>query len=61
MPLENGRYLMDRVGSSEATLVTLNDSAHLPTLDYDKERVHVECMSFIGRLVNGRSAVKVKS
>jgi carboxylesterase len=47
VPLENARYLIEHISSTDTTLVILNDSAHLPTLDYDKERVQVACLSFI--------------
>ena len=55
VPLENAHYLIDRVGSTDTTVVTLNDSAHLPTLDYDKERVQVACISFIERIARERA------
>jgi len=51
VPLENAYYLIDHVSSADTTLVTLSDSAHLPTLDYDKERVQVACTSFIERVL----------
>ena len=51
VPLENAHYLVEHVSSTDTTLVTLNDSAHLPTLDYDKERVQVACLSFIERIL----------
>lgn len=51
VPLENAHYLIEHVSSTDTTLVTLNDSAHLPTLDYDKERVQVACLSFIERIL----------
>jgi esterase/lipase len=35
-------------------LVLLNDSAHLPALDYDKERVQVACLSFIERILGAK-------
>ena len=57
VPLENAHYLIDRVGSTDTTVVTLNDSAHLPTLDYDKERVQVACISFIERIVRERASL----
>jgi carboxylesterase len=53
VPLENALCLIERVGTTDTTVVTLNDSAHLPTLDFDKERVQVACMSFIERVVGG--------
>lgn len=51
VPLENAHYLIEHVSSTDTTLLTLNDSAHLPTLDYDKERVQVMCLSFIERIL----------
>jgi carboxylesterase len=51
VPLENAHYLVEHVGSLDTTLLTLNDSAHLPTLDHDKERVQVACLSFIERVL----------
>jgi carboxylesterase len=51
VPLENAHYLIEHVSSTDTTLVTLNDSAHLPTLDYDKERVQVACLTFIERIL----------
>jgi carboxylesterase len=51
VPLENAHYLIEHMGSSDTTLLILNDSAHLPTLDYDKERVQVACLSFIERIL----------
>ena len=51
VPLENAHYLIEHVSSTDTTLLTLNDSAHLPTLDYDKERVQVACLSFIERIL----------
>jgi len=51
VPLENAHYLIEHVGSLDTTLLILNDSAHLPTLDYDKERVQVACLSFIERIL----------
>jgi carboxylesterase len=51
VPLENAHYLIKHVSSTDTTLLTLNDSAHLPTLDYDKERVQVACLSFIERIL----------
>ncbi len=50
-PVENAHYLIAHVSSPDTTLVILNDSAHLPTLDYDKERVHVACLCFIERIL----------
>lgn len=50
-PLENAHYLIEHVSSTDTSLLTLNDSAHLPTLDYDKERVQVACLSFIERVL----------
>ena len=52
VPLENAYYLIDRVSSTDTTLVTLSDSAHLPTLDDDQERVQVACASFIERVLS---------
>jgi len=57
VPLENALYLIERVGTTDTTVVTLNDSAHLPTLDFDKERVQVACLSFIERLA-GREGLQ---
>ena len=54
VPLENAHYLVRYIGSTDTTLVILNDSAHLPTLDYDKERVQVACLSFIERVLEGQ-------
>jgi carboxylesterase len=51
VPLENAHYLIEHVSSTDSTLLTLNDSAHLPTLDYDKERVQVACLSFIEHIL----------
>jgi carboxylesterase len=51
VPLENAHHLIEHVSSTDATLLILNDSAHLPTLDYDKERVQVACLSFIERIL----------
>jgi carboxylesterase len=64
VPLENAYYLIDHVSSTDTTLVTLSDSAHLPTLDYDKERVQVACASFIERVLGGahpRSAADARN
>ncbi len=52
VPPENAHYLIEHVSSTDKTLLTLNDSAHLPTLDYDKERVQVACLSFIERILD---------
>jgi carboxylesterase len=50
VPVENAHYLIKHVSSTDTDLVILNDSAHLPTLDFDKERVQVACLSFIERI-----------
>jgi carboxylesterase len=51
VPEENAHYLIEHVGSAVKDLVLLHDSAHLPTLDFDKERVQVACLSFIERML----------
>jgi len=57
VPLENVHYLIEHVSSTDTTLLTLNDSAHLPTLDYDKERVQVACLSFIERILGEQKPI----
>jgi carboxylesterase len=53
VPLENAHHLINHVTSTDTTLITLHDSAHLSTLDYDNERVQVACASFIERVLRG--------
>jgi carboxylesterase len=52
VPMENAHFLIEHVSSADKDLVLLNDSAHLPTLDFDKERVQVACLSFIERIID---------
>lgn len=42
VPPENGPYIFDRVTSEDKVLVWLDNSYHVATLDYDRERVFEE-------------------
>jgi carboxylesterase len=44
---QNGPFIMERLGTSDKTLVELTDSAHEATLDFDLERIGLEWLAFI--------------
>lgn len=39
VPPENSRFIYDNVGSSDKELIWLEDSYHVATLDYDKDKI----------------------
>jgi carboxylesterase len=52
---DNGRFILDRLGSAEKKLVELTDSAHEGTLDYDLERIGLEWLAFVRQHTRQRS------
>ena len=47
----NGDFLMEKAGTAEKTLVRLDNSFHVATIDHDKERIASESLAFIRRCV----------
>lgn len=45
----NGPFLMDKAGTADKTLVRLDNSYHVATLDHDKDRIAEETLAFIRR------------
>jgi carboxylesterase len=50
LPPENGPYMMERIASADKRLVTLPDSYHVATMDYDRGLVADEIIGFVRRL-----------
>lgn len=48
--IKNAQYLFDNIGSQDKTLVVLEDSYHMITIDNEKEKVASEAVKFIERL-----------
>jgi carboxylesterase len=46
VPKHNAQYILDRVGSTEKELVTLPNSYHVATLDYDAETIQDRILEF---------------
>ncbi len=47
--LKNARYLYDHVGSADKTLIELENSYHMITIDLDKDRVAEEIIAFLNK------------
>ena len=47
VPPENGPYMLERMASTDKRLVILEDSYHVATMDYDRERVAELVIGFI--------------
>jgi carboxylesterase len=45
--LKNARYIFKNIGSSDKSLVVLDDSYHMIVIDKEKERVAEETIRFI--------------
>lgn len=50
IPRDNGRYVLDKVGSTDKELVTLSDSYHVATMDNDAPLIFERSAAFIERL-----------
>jgi len=48
--LKNARYVLNSIGSNDKTLVILEDSYHMITIDKEKDRVAQETVKFLDRL-----------
>ncbi|MDD4954811.1 MAG: alpha/beta fold hydrolase [Candidatus Omnitrophica bacterium] len=48
--LKNAKYVFNNIGSSDKTLIVLENSYHMITIDNDKERVAGEAIKFMARL-----------
>jgi carboxylesterase len=46
VPKDNAQYVMDHVGSADKELVTLPNSYHVATLDYDAETIQERVLEF---------------
>ncbi len=49
VPMEQKRYIFDRINSSEKEFIILKDSYHIATLDLDKDRINKLVVEFIER------------
>lgn len=49
VPPENATFIYEHVGSSDKELIWLENSYHVATLDFDKERIFEESYGFIER------------
>jgi carboxylesterase len=47
VPVENAHYIFEHVASSDKKLIWLENSYHVATLDYDKEKIFEESYRFI--------------
>jgi carboxylesterase len=50
VPPDNGPYMLERIASSDKRLVTLPNSYHVGTMDYDRGLVAEEVIGFVRRL-----------
>lgn len=50
VPPENGRYIIERVASTDKTLIPLQNSYHVATMDFDREHVADAVVNFVLRL-----------
>lgn len=50
VPPSNSRFLLDNLNSAEKSLIELENSYHVATLDHDKELIERETEAFIKRL-----------
>jgi carboxylesterase len=48
--LKNAQYVFRRIGSSDKSLIVLEDSYHMITIDKERERVAVEAIKFMAKL-----------
>jgi len=48
--LKNAQYVFDNIASKDKSLIVLEDSYHMITIDKDKDRVSQEAVNFISRL-----------
>lgn len=48
--IRNAKYVMEHIGSSDKTLVSLEDSYHMITIDKEKDKVTKEAIKFLNRL-----------
>lgn len=47
--IKNARYLLAHIGSPDKTLIELNDSYHMITIDNEKDRVAQETINFLNK------------
>lgn len=47
VPTLNADYILERVSSKDKKVIWLEDSYHVCTLDFDKEKIFEECLGFI--------------
>ena len=55
LPPENGPYMMECIASADKRLVTLPNSYHVATMDYDRALVADEVIGFVRRLAGSAS------
>jgi len=48
--VKNSRYIYDRIGSTDKSLILLENSYHMITIDQDKERVARETVNFLDQI-----------
>jgi len=48
--LKNAQYVLDNIGSLEKSLVILEDSYHMITIDQEKDKVVAETIKFLNNL-----------
>ncbi|MFA5271760.1 MAG: alpha/beta fold hydrolase [Candidatus Omnitrophota bacterium] len=50
--IKNARYCFNRIGSLDKSLIVLEDSYHMITIDKEREKVALEAIKFLDRLVD---------
>ncbi|MFA6281573.1 MAG: alpha/beta fold hydrolase [Candidatus Omnitrophota bacterium] len=50
--IKNARYCLGHIGSSDKSLIVLEDSYHMITIDKEREKVALEATKFLDRLVD---------
>lgn len=58
VPPENGPYIFEHVGSKEKELIWLDNSYHVATLDYDKEKIFEESYNFMCEMTDMKKTLK---
>lgn len=53
--LKNAQFVLDNIGSQDKSLVVLEDSYHMITIDQEKDRVAQEIVNFLHRLSEATS------
>lgn len=51
VPPENSKEIYESISSEDKRMVTLENSYHVATLDYDKELIAEECIGFIENII----------